>query len=395
MTLTASELEERLREVEDPDNGDDVVSMGLVNDVAVGEEEARVSLAFNAPYSPTEMDIGNAIRDVVEDAGLEPDLRASVGEDQGFDEDILPGVKNVVAVASGKGGVGKTTVAANLAAGLNDRGARVGILDADVHGPNVPRLLPTENEPGVTPNEEIVPPASDGVRVMSTDHMMPDGDDPAVLRGPMVNNVMMKFINEVEWGRLDYLVVDLPPGTGDASLNLLQTLPLAGVVVVTTPQEMAVADARKGLKLFEQHDAPVLGVVENMAAFQCPDCGDTHRVFGEGGGAEIRDDYDVPVLAELPVHPDFDSGDMAGPTIREEDSEIREDLFEMVDATADRIGEVNRRRVAQEVGLDGQESVPTDDAAAADGAGDDEGASEADSGVDAATDGGCGCGGHH
>ncbi|MDH5019004.1 Mrp/NBP35 family ATP-binding protein [Halobacterium rubrum] len=359
MTPTASELKQQLRAVEDPDNGDDVVSMGLVNDIAIGEDdEARISLAFNAPYSPTEMEIGNEIRDVVEDAGLEPDLRASVGEDQGFDEDVLPGVKNIVAVASGKGGVGKTTVAANLAAGLNDRGARVGILDADVHGPNVPRLLPTENDPGMTPNEEIVPPASDGVRVMSTDHMMPDGDDPAVLRGPMVNNVMMKFINEVEWGRLDYLVVDLPPGTGDASLNLLQTLPLAGVVVVTTPQEMAVADARKGLKLFEKHDAPILGVVENMAAFQCPDCGDTHRVFGEGGGDEIREDYGVPVLAELPVHPDFDSGDMAGPTIREEDSEVREDLFEFVDATADRIGEVNRAKVAGEVGLDSQESVP-------------------------------------
>jgi ATP-binding protein involved in chromosome partitioning len=359
MTPTASELKQRLRTVADPDNGDDVVSMGLVNDIAIGEDdEARISLAFNAPYSPTEMEIGNEIRDVVEDAGLEPDLRASVGEDQGFDEDVLPGVKNIVAVASGKGGVGKTTVAANLAAGLNDRGARVGILDADVHGPNVPRLLPTENDPGMTPNEEIVPPASDGVRVMSTDHMMPDGDDPAVLRGPMVNNVMMKFINEVEWGRLDYLVVDLPPGTGDASLNLLQTLPLAGVVVVTTPQEMAVADARKGLKLFEKHDAPILGVVENMAAFQCPDCGDTHRVFGEGGGDEIREDYGVPVLAELPVHPDFDSGEMAGPTIREEDSDVREDLFEFVDATADRIGEVNRARVAGEVGLDGQESVP-------------------------------------
>jgi len=391
-TPTASELRQRLRAVEDPDNGDDVVSMGLVNDVSVGEDgDARVSLAFNAPYSPTEMEIGNEIRDVVEEAGLEPDLRASVGEDQGFDEEVLPGVKNVVAVASGKGGVGKTTVAANLAAGLNDRGARVGILDADVHGPNVPRLLPTENEPGMTPNEEIVPPASDGVRVMSTDHMMPDGDDPAVLRGPMVNNVMMKFINEVEWGRLDYLVVDLPPGTGDASLNLVQTLPLAGVVVVTTPQEMAVADARKGLKLFEKHDAPILGVVENMAAFQCPDCGDTHRVFGEGGGDEIREDYGVPVLAELPVHPDFDSGDMAGPTIREEDSDVREDLFEFVDATADRVGEVNRAKVAEAVGLDGQESVP--------GGGDDgEGADDGEGrdSVDAATDGGgCGCGGHH
>ena len=350
MTLTEAELTDRLAAVEDPKNDDDVVSMGLVDDVTIGDGTAEVSLAFNAPHAPAEMEIGDAVREVIEDAGLEPDLRAEFREEHGHETDVLPGVRNVIAVASGKGGVGKTTVAANLAAGLSERGSRVGILDADVHGPNVPRLLPTENEPGVTPNEEIVPPTSDGVRVMSTDHLMPDGDQPAVLRGPMVDNVMMKFVNEVEWGQLDYLVVDLPPGTGDASLNLLQSLPVAGVVIVTTPQEMAVADARKGLRLFDEHDAPVLGVVENMSAFRCPECGDSHAVFGEGGGDEIRDDYDVPVLSRLPVHPDFDSAGSDGPSVRDPDSPVREDLFEMVDAVADRVGEVNRRRVAERVG---------------------------------------------
>jgi ATP-binding protein involved in chromosome partitioning len=362
MTLTEPELTERLATVEDPLNDDDIVSMGLVNDVSIEGETAEISLAFNTPYAPTELDIGNEIRDVVEEAGLDHDLRARAGEEQGFDEEILPGVRNVVAVASGKGGVGKTTVAANLAAGLNDLGARVGILDADVHGPNVPRILPTENEPGVTPNEEIVPPRSDGVMVMSADHMMPDGDEPAVLRGPMVNNVMMKFINEVEWGRLDYLVVDLPPGTGDASLNLVQTLPLAGVVIVTTPQEMAVTDARKGLRLFEKHNAPVLGVVENMSAFHCPNCDDTHRVFGAEGGAEIRDDYDVPLLAELPVHPDFDSEDHDGPTVRDDDSPVQEDLQDLVDSVADRVGEVNRRKVAEATEDERGEAVPVEEA---------------------------------
>jgi ATP-binding protein involved in chromosome partitioning len=361
MTLTEAELEDELSEVEDPNNDYDIVSMGLVNDIEIDDGTASVSLAFNAPYSPAEIDIGNAIRDTVEDAGLEPGLSARVGEPHGFDESILPGVKNVIAVASGKGGVGKTTVAANLAAGLNDRGARVGILDADVHGPNVPRILPTENEPGVTPNDDIVPPRSDGVMVMSTDHLMPDNDDPAIMRGPMVNNVMMKFINEVQWGRLDYLVVDLPPGTGDASLNLLQTLPIAGVVIVTTPQEMAVADARKGLKLFDEHDTPVLGVVENMSGFHCPNCDDTHEVFGSGGGDEIGEDYDVPVLSKLPVHPDFDSAETDGPTIRDEDSAIQDDLFEFVDSVSDRVGAINRRTVAEHVGttdVDG-ETIPT------------------------------------
>lgn len=349
MTITESELYDRLADVEDPMNDDDIVSLGLVNDVTINDETAEISLAFNAPYAPTEIEIGNAIRDVVEEAGLDHSLHASVGEDHGFDEDALPNVKNVVAVASGKGGVGKTTVAANLAAGLNDLGARVGILDADVHGPNVPRILPTENEPGMTPDEEIIPPRSDGVMVMSTDHLMPEGDDPAILRGPMVQNVMMKFINEVEWGRLDYLVVDLPPGTGDASLNLLQTLPIAGVVIVSTPQEMAVSDARKGLKLFDDHDTPVLGIVENMSAFHCPNCEDTHDVFGDAGAQAISDDYDVPLLSELPVHQDFDSEESDGPTVRDDDSAVQAELFDLVDTVADRVGEVNRRTVSNHI----------------------------------------------
>ncbi|WP_123619269.1 Mrp/NBP35 family ATP-binding protein [Halorubrum sp. CSM-61] len=349
-TATESDLLDRLATVEDPRNDDDIVSMGLVNDVTVDGDAAEVSLAFNAPYAPAEIEIGDAVREVVSDAGLDHDLRAQFGEEHGFEADVLPGVRNVIAVASGKGGVGKTTVASNLAAGLKERGARVGILDADVHGPNVPRLLPTENEPGMLPEGDIVPPRSDGVMVMSTEHLLPDGDDPAVLRGPMVNNVMMKFINDVEWGQLDYLIVDLPPGTGDASLNLLQTLPIAGVVVVTTPQEMAVADARKGLRLFADHDAPVLGVVENMSAFRCPECGDTHRVFGEGGADEIHADYDVPVVGTLPVHPDFDTETADGPTVRDDDSPVQADLEAMVDEVADRVGEVNRRRVAERVG---------------------------------------------
>jgi len=361
MTLTESELTDRLANVYDPANDDDIVSLGLVNDVTISGDTAEISLAFNAPYSPAEIDIGNAIRDVVEEAGFDHDLRAHVGEDHGFDETVLPNVKNVIAVASGKGGVGKTTVAANLAAGLNDLGARVGILDADVHGPNVPRILPTENEPGMTPEEEIVPPRSDGVMVMSTDHLMPDGEDePAVLRGPMVQNVMMKFINEVQWGRLDYLVVDLPPGTGDASLNLLQTLPVAGVVIVTTPQEMAVSDARKGLRLFEDHDTPVLGIVENMSAYRCPNCEDTHEVFGDGGGQAICEDYGVPMLAELPVHPDFDSEDADGPTVREEDSAVKEDLYDLVDSVADRVGEINRRTVGEHADTTEDNGVPSE-----------------------------------
>jgi ATP-binding protein involved in chromosome partitioning len=189
-----------------------------------------------------------------------------------------------------------------------------------------------------------VPPESEGVAVMSTDHLIP-GDDPAILRGPMVTNVMQKFVQEVEWGRRDYLVVDLPPGTGDASLNLLQTLPVAGSVIVTTPQEMAVDDAKKSRNLFDEHDAPVLGVVENMSAYRCPSCDDEHRVFGTSG---VADEFDVPVLADLPVHPDFNSERSEGPPVRTQESPLRTDLMDLVETVADEIGRLNRRTVAEE-----------------------------------------------
>jgi ATP-binding protein involved in chromosome partitioning len=363
MTVSEAELTDRLRDVEDPLNDDDIVSMGLVTDVSIEDDTATVSLAFNSPYAPTEMDLGDEIRDVVEDAGLEPDLRARAGEDHGFDEEIMPMVKNVIAVASGKGGVGKTTVAANLAAGLGELGARVGILDADIHGPNVPRILPTDGDIGVTPQETIYPPQSEGVRVMSMDFLTDNDDDPAILRGPMVNQVMQDFIGNVEWGRLDYLIVDLPPGTGDASLNLLQTLPVRGAVIVTTPQEMAVADARKGLRLFEKHDTPILGVVENMSTFRCPNCDDDHEVFGSEGAPDICEDFEVPLLARLPVHPDFDSERIGGAAVRDEDNAVREDLMELTEAAADRIGEVNRRHVAE---YDDEQGEPVPSSAGAD-----------------------------
>ncbi len=361
MTVSESELTRRLAEIEDPLNDGDVVSMGLVDDVTVYDDTAAIDLAFNTPYAPAEMTLGNEIRDAVAEFDLEPDLSASVGEDQGFVEDVLPTVKNVVAVASGKGGVGKTTVATNLAAGLDALGARVGILDADVHGPNVPTLLPTDEEPGMAPNGDIQPPDSDGVTVMSTEYLMPsEGDEPAVLRGPMVNSVMMKFINEVQWGHLDYLIVDLPPGTGDASINLLQTLPVSGAVIVTTPQEMAVDDARKGLRLFEQHDTPILGVVENMSYVQCPSCDDDHDVFGADGASEICEAYDVELLAELPAHPAFDSDRTDGPAVRDEDNAMRESLLDLTERVADRVGAENRRRVAEHASTD--DGVPVEPA---------------------------------
>ena len=357
MTELEAELEERLRGIEDPLVGEDIVTMGLINDVEIDEEAgtASISLAFNTPFAPAELDLGNAIRDAVRDVGLEPDLYAEAGAEHGFDDEVMPNVRNVVAVASGKGGVGKTTVAANLAAGLEQMGARVGLLDADIHGPNAPRVLPVEEEPGVTPQEKIVPPTADGVKVMSMGFLMGEKDDPAILRGPMVNNVMTHFFENVEWGALDYLVVDLPPGTGDASLDLVQTLPVAGVVIVTTPQQMAVDDARKGLRLFEKHDTPVLGIVENMSHYQCSNCGDEHDPFGRGGAEEISDSYGVDLLGQIPIHEDFGADGTADPAVKLEGSSVRDTMIELVDNIADHVGEVNRRKVAGMLELGGRE----------------------------------------
>jgi ATP-binding protein involved in chromosome partitioning len=346
MTLTESELLERLGEIEDPMIGDDIVSLGLVNDIVIDGDTAHISLAFNTPYAPTEMDLGAEIREVVTDAGLDPAVDAEVSPEQGFDEQVFPNIRNVVAVASGKGGVGKTTVAANLAAGLDRLGASVGLLDADIHGPNVPRTLPVEKEPKATENEEILIPAvSGGVKLMSMGFLIKNEDDPAILRGPMVNNVMTHFLENVEWGALDYLVVDLPPGTGDASLDLLQSLPVTGVAIVTTPQQMAVDDARKGLRLFEKHDAPVLGLVENMSAFHCSECGTEHDPFGAGGAATIAEDYDVGVLGNLPVHSDFGADGTEAPVVKNDDSPVQPRTLELVETIVDRVGEVNRRTV--------------------------------------------------
>jgi ATP-binding protein involved in chromosome partitioning len=362
MTELESELEARLREVEDPLVGEDIVTMGLINDVTIDDGTASISLAFNTPFAPAELELGDAIRAAVKDVGLEPDLYAQAGEEHGFDEEVMPNVRNVIAVASGKGGVGKTTVAANLAAGLEQMGARVGLLDADIHGPNAPRVLPVEDDPGVTPDEKIVPPTADGVKVMSMGFLLGEEDDPAILRGPMVNNVMTHFFENVEWGALDYLVVDLPPGTGDASLDLVQTLPVAGVVIVTTPQQMAVDDARKGLRLFEKHHTPVLGIVENMSLYHCPNCDDVHDPFGRGGAEEIAEAYEVDLLGQIPIHEDFGADGTASPAVKLEDSPVRESMIELIDTIADHVGEVNRRKVAGMLDVGREENrSPVDD----------------------------------
>ena len=346
-------LLDQFRAIKDPIIGEDIVSMDLINELTISDDTVEISVAFNTPFAPAELEIGESIRSIAREAGYEPTLHAHVGPEHGFDDTVLPSVRNVVAVASGKGGVGKTTVAVNLAAGLAALGASVGILDADVHGPNAPRVLDVEEEPGVDPTtDRLVPPEGAGVKVMSMAFMLHDPDDPAIMRGPMVQKVMTHFLENVNWGPLDYLIVDLPPGTGDASLDLLQTLPIAGTVIVTTPERLSLDDARKGLKLFEKHDAPIMGIVENMSTFHCPSCDEEHQLYSGEGADEICRDFGVKHLGSVPTHPDFGTEGSPGPVVQSADSPVQKPMMDIVKEAVDTLGGLNRQRVAR------PESIP-------------------------------------
>ncbi|MEF8786763.1 MAG: P-loop NTPase [Haloarculaceae archaeon] len=344
---TVEAIREQLGSVEDPDLGDDIVSLGLVNSIDIDEETetVHIDLSLGAPYSPTETTMAGDVREALADIDWDIDLSASI--DRGLDpeDSVLPNVENIIAVASGKGGVGKSTVAVNLAAGLADMGARVGLFDADIYGPNVPRMVDADEPPQATEDEQIIPPEQFGMKLMSMDFLAGE-DDPVIWRGPMVHNVLTQLWEDVQWGHLDYMVVDLPPGTGDTQLTLLQSVPVSGAVIVTTPQEVALDDARKGLKMFGRHDTPVLGIVENMSSFHCPDCGSDHAIFGEGGGHKLADEVQMPFLGEIPLDPSIREGGDAGAPIILDDGETSDALREFARETANMQGLVHRQRVS-------------------------------------------------
>ncbi|MFT4884384.1 MAG: ATP-binding protein involved in chromosome partitioning [Natronomonas sp.] len=337
---------DRLSTVEDPELGDDIVSLGLVNDVSIDGDTVSVDLALGAPYSPTETEMASAVREALADTGLELDVSASIDTGLSSEEQVLPGVENIIAVASGKGGVGKSTVAVNLAAGLSQMGARVGLFDADIYGPNVPRMVDADQRPKATHDESIVPPEKYGMKLMSMDFLVGE-DDPVIWRGPMVHKVLTQLWEDVEWGSLDYMIVDLPPGTGDTQLTLMQSVPVSGAVIVTTPQEVALDDARKGLRMFGKHDTPVLGIVENMSGFLCPDCGSEHDIFGKGGGEEFAEDVDMPFLGRIPLDPSVrEGGDEGGPIVLNDEDETGEAFRNVARETSRMQGIVRRREIS-------------------------------------------------
>jgi ATP-binding protein involved in chromosome partitioning len=254
----------------------------------------------------------------------------------------IPGVKNLVAVASGKGGVGKTTVAVNLALALAKLGFKVGLLDADVYGPNVPIMLNSTEEPVATGAQRIIPVQAQGIKMISMGLLNP-GDKPVIWRGPMLHSVITQFLRSVEWGELDYLVVDLPPGTGDVQLTLIQTVTVTGAVVVTTPSTVALADVRKAIEMFRQVNVEVLGVVENMSTFGCPHCGKAIDIFGHGEGTKTAMEYGVPMLGEIEIDPLIRIGGDTGKPVaaQGESAPAAKSLFRIAKAVTARLQEIS------------------------------------------------------
>ena len=266
-----------------------------------------------------------------------PSQRSSVDENRRPIEDV----SNVIAVTSGKGGVGKSTVSVNLACALAHLGARVGLLDCDIYGPNIPIMLGLKGQP-MTDGQRIIPLEAYGLKVMSMG-LLADGDTPLIWRGPMLHNVVQQFLYQVNWGQLDYLIADLPPGTGDVQLTMIQSVPLAGGVVVTTPQDVALSDARKGIMMFKQVKVDVLGVVENMSYFVCPHCGERSEIFSFGGGERTSEAFKVPFLGRIPLETEIrEGGDSGHPiVVSNANSPAAEAFLEMAKALAARVSTVN------------------------------------------------------
>ena len=294
-----------LKQVKDPDLHRDIVSLGFIKNLQIAGNDIQFDLQLTTPACPVRdqfvTDCENAIRNSIENVGkIRITMTSSVQRNTHTQkEEILPGVKNTIAVASGKGGVGKSTVAVNLAVALAMDGAKVGLVDADVYGPSAPLMFGIKERPKVF-ESKLQPLEKYGVKVMSIGFLV-DPMEAVIWRGPMASGAVKQFMSDVHWGELDYLIFDLPPGTGDIQLTLVQTIQLTGAVIVTTPQDVALADAKKGLVMFHKVNVPLLGIIENMSYFICSHCGQREDIFDSGGGKRTADELQVPFLGEIPI----------------------------------------------------------------------------------------------
>jgi ATP-binding protein involved in chromosome partitioning len=307
---------EALRVVRDPDLQRDIVSLGFVKDLKVEGDRVAFTIELTTPACPVKDQMRDQARAAVMQlpgvAAVDVAMSARVREAVGGDgpRQTPPGVKNVIAVGAGKGGVGKTTVAVNLAIALAKCGGRVGIIDADIYGPNVPIMLGMKAQL-TTDGQRIVPAEKYGLQVISMGFLTQD-DAPIIWRGPMLHGALQQFFREVAWKNLDYLIVDLPPGTGDVSLSLSQTVPVAGAIVVTTPQQVSLADSRRAVAMYRKLNIPPLGIIENMSYFACTNCHHEADIFGHGGGEKMAEELSIPFLGRLPIYQPIREGSDSG-----------------------------------------------------------------------------------
>jgi len=302
--ITSEDVLNRLRTVNDPELQKDFVSLNMVKDIAIEGSKVAVKIELTTPACPLKgkirEDIEQAIKEIPGVETVEIEFGAKVRSSR-TDDNVLKQVKNVVAVGAGKGGVGKSTVAVMLALGLRRAGASVGLLDADIYGPSIPKMTGCESDKPAMEGDKIVPLEAFGIKIMSMGFLLEPGRV-VVWRGPMVHGVVKQFIEQVDWGELDYLIVDLPPGTGDAPLTLSQSIPMTGSVTVCTPQDVALADARRAIMMYEQLNVPSIGIVENMSYYLCPKCGHRDELFDHGGAAKAAEELGVPFLGEIPLN---------------------------------------------------------------------------------------------
>jgi ATP-binding protein involved in chromosome partitioning len=325
MALSESGVLNALRQVRDPDLHRDIVALNFVKNVVISGNDVSYTIELTTPACPVRDEMkAQSIAAVKaafpEAARIDVTMTSNVtsrGEKKQLD--ILPGVKNTIAVASGKGGVGKSTVAVNLAVALAMDGARVGLVDVDVYGPSIPMMMGITTKPKFV-GDKIIPVVGHGVKLLSMGFFV-DPNEAVVWRGPMASGAVRQFLTDTDWGELDYLVFDLPPGTGDVQLTLAQLIPLTGAVIVTTPQDISLLDVRKGMKMFEKVNVPMFGIIENMSYFVCSHCGQREEIFAHGGGKKAAEELGVPFLGEIPINTQIRiSGDRGTPIVAQPDA---------------------------------------------------------------------------
>ena len=318
--ITEQAVLDSLSQIIDPDLRKDIVTLGFVRDLRVEGGDVSFRIVLTTPACPVKEEMEGMAREFVRVlpgvTNVNVTMDAEVPQGRGIANNVaVPGVKNIIAVSSGKGGVGKSTVAVNLAVALALDGAKVGIMDADVYGPNVPLMLGTGYDQPEVANGQLQPIEAHGIRMISMAVLVPP-DKPMILRGPMLHGVVRQFLTDVNWGELDYLIVDMPPGTGDVQLSLAQLVPVQGAVLVTTPQEVSLSDVRRAVKMFETVNVPVLGVIENMSYFIAPDTGNRYEIFGKGGGEKLATEYGLNFLGQVPMGLEVrEGGDKGTPVV--------------------------------------------------------------------------------